>query len=662
MALSGRVNTSGYQGRYYYVTWSASQSIEGNGSTVYWTLGCDGGTSSWYAERTLVVNIAGNTVVNKSDRIQRYKGGITSGSIYIPHNSNGDASFSISIQAAVYGSSINCTGDGSFWLNNIPRKSELSVPTGILGEEQTISVTRKSNDFTHTIKYECGNYNGVICDKSNVTSLTWTPLLEFANSEINSTSVGINITIETFNGNSSIGSITKTYVYDIPNTIAPTVSFDVSDLTNNLSLYSAYVQHKSKLKIDIAAQGSYGSTIKTYAVNADDKYYGDKNVTTDIINNSGDLLISTSVTDSRGRTAFTTKNIKVLEYNTPQISNLQVRRSNADGSSNSGGQYLCVIFTANVSALNNKNTSKYVIKYKKKQDSSFIDNVLNTYNGVYTVTEGKYIFKADIASSYDIVLEVTDSFTSVSRSGTGSVTKKLFSWLSRGLGFAFGKVAEIENALEVAFDTYIQNNLYVNGSVVDIQSEKVHVSATQGLTYDIPVLDQGDCNELIQSGKYYIGDNGKNRPSAQNGWLESQLYSTDYCYQSFISNTGDSYERIMQTGVWGDWSQLADKIIAQGISGIWHYKKYRSGLAEIWGQHSLKTTNLYGLGLTMDTPAYPFPFISSPVITATFGAESDANACLKYVKSVTTKAEVYGYCKSTNISCWFNIQAIGMYK
>ena len=142
MALEGSVSTNGYQGRYYYVNWKATQSIPNNGSTISWTLGCAGGTSSWYAERTLVVVINGNTVVSKSDRVQRYAGGITSGSLFVPHNANGDASFGISIQVAVYTSSVNCTGSNSFTLNNIPRKSTLSVSNGTLGVAQTLSVTR----------------------------------------------------------------------------------------------------------------------------------------------------------------------------------------------------------------------------------------------------------------------------------------------------------------------------------------------------------------------------------------------------------------------------------------------------------------------------------------------------------------------------------------
>ena len=76
MALSDSVSTNGYEGRYYTVSWSASQSVANNTSTISWTLSCAGGSSSWYAERTLVVTVAGKTVVNKADRVTRYAGNI----------------------------------------------------------------------------------------------------------------------------------------------------------------------------------------------------------------------------------------------------------------------------------------------------------------------------------------------------------------------------------------------------------------------------------------------------------------------------------------------------------------------------------------------------------------------------------------------------------
>ena len=126
MALSGSFNTGSYDGRYYTLSWSASQSIANNQSTISWTLTANGGNASWYAERTVEVVIAGSTVYSKTARVQRYKGTVASGTLTLSHDSVGNKSFSASVRTAVYYSSVNCTGSGSWSLDTIPRQANLT--------------------------------------------------------------------------------------------------------------------------------------------------------------------------------------------------------------------------------------------------------------------------------------------------------------------------------------------------------------------------------------------------------------------------------------------------------------------------------------------------------------------------------------------------------
>ena len=79
MATSGSFNTSSYDGRYYQLSWTATQSVTNNQSTISWTLKALGGNSSWYAERTVKVVLAGATVYSKTDRVSRYTGTVASG-------------------------------------------------------------------------------------------------------------------------------------------------------------------------------------------------------------------------------------------------------------------------------------------------------------------------------------------------------------------------------------------------------------------------------------------------------------------------------------------------------------------------------------------------------------------------------------------------------
>ena len=58
---------------------------------------------------------------------------------------------------------------------------------------------------------------------------------------------------------------------------------------------------------------------------------------------------------------------------------------------------------------------------------------------------------------------------------------------------------------------------------------------------------------LTKSCTWYLGNGSTNRPLDQNGWLISRSYSTDYCHQTYITNTGGIYRRMMQSGKWSIW-------------------------------------------------------------------------------------------------------------
>ena len=91
-----------------------------------------------------------------------------------------------------------------------------------------------------------------------------------------------------------------------------------------------------------------------------------------------------------------------------------------------------------------------------------------------------------------------------------------------------------------------------DASTIKLVGGRVHVAARKAFTYDIPVMT-GDCNKLVYSGKYYLENGSTNRPVDKNGWLESMLYSTDYCHQTYTTYTGERYTRMMQEGTWKAW-------------------------------------------------------------------------------------------------------------
>lgn len=577
MATSGSTSVAATSYDTLKFSWTRSgYSIADNTSTISWTLSLIASSSGYISSSaakawSVTVNgtkYSGTNYIGISNNATKT---LASGTTVISHNDDGTKTFSYSFSQEF---SINFngwvgtkTGSGSGTLDTIPRKSTLSVSNGVLGTAQTLTVSMKSTSFTHTITYECGSYSGTICTKSTSTSISFTPSLDFAFGAPNGTQVYVSFTIETFNGSTSIGTNTYSIWCDIPDSIIPTLSFTVNDAMGYLSTYGGYIQGKSKFTISITASGTYGSTIKAYKTEADGKTFTDSSFTTEVISNYGVLTIKVTVTDSRGRTATASVDVTVLAYDPPKITAMTVKRCDSDGSSNSSGEYLAVTFSATILPLNTYNTATYKVSYKKVSDSSYTTVTVSSVAGKYTVQDCVYIFAADTSTSYDITLTATDAFASVTKTGSGSSISVLFSALKKGLGWAFGKVAELEGYLEVKFKAWFYDDVQVDGAL--IASSKAtfnsgisvsggatisggeHVNG--GLTYEIPTK-QTDIDEMLTSGKYYMGNNATNKPESANGWLGVRNYGDgNYCYQDYISYTGNAYERWRNAGTWDDW-------------------------------------------------------------------------------------------------------------
>ena len=118
------------------------------------------------------------------------------------------------------------------------------------------------------------------------------------------------------------------------------------------------------------------------------------------------------------------------------------------------------------------------------------------------------------------------------------------------------------NELQLSASQIISLKSFEGGITFDVQSYQGNgqpikfykgVNFSKGWTQYIPTLEYGNCNEITESGYYYIGSKGTNRPENTNGWLECMKYSTNYCAQTYTTITGHKYTRYMQNGTWGAW-------------------------------------------------------------------------------------------------------------
>lgn len=574
MALSGTVKTNAdSNGRYYQLTWSATQSIANNTSTISWTLSAQGYSGYWVAERTLYVTIDGATVYNKSDRVERKVGTIKTGTKTITHNSNGSRSFTITVGAAVYGTSVNCKGSGTFALNTIGRASTLNVSGGTLGVAQTITADRKVSSFTHTLTWECGSYSGTIATKSTATSWSFTPPLELANTATKLYPVGVYFKLTTYNGSTVVGTSDQTVVMDIPTSIKPTCTVNITDPTGYSDTYGGYIQNKSKMKITVTATPAYGSPIASYSIIVNKNQYNYNPATTGVITTSGSNTIIGKATDERNRTGSVTTTINVLAYSSPKIT-FTMYRCDQDGTENMTGSYCKVTYKAVITSLSNKNSKSIKLRYKKTSDTTYTSRTINM--SAYT-QEGSEIFSAEDGSSYNVQMQAIDSFETSTTTAELSTGFSIMHIAASGKGLAIGKISQADE-FEVGMDAKFYSGAHFN----------------KGFTEDIPNIANSDCNTIVASGHYYAYTDTANKPEDKNGWLTVKSHSDNaWCYQEFVTYDGHRYFRHRSGGSWYGWERLdvvdyVDYVLKIGETKLgWNYRKWANGTIELWDEKYL---------------------------------------------------------------------------
>lgn len=452
MASSGSFNTSAYDGRYLTFSWSEkSQSIANNTTTISWTLkGAGGDSYTWYTSGNFKVVIAGETVYFSSTRIKLYNGTtVASGTYTFSHNGDGSKSFAVSAEAGIYAYAVNCSGSKTFTLDTIARKSTLSASNGILGTAQTLSVSRQASNLTHTITYKCGSASGTICTKSSATSYSWTPPLSLASQNTSGTSVSIVFTITTYSGSTNIGSSTRTISGAIPESVKPSLSVVIDDITGIDDIYGSPVKGLSKIKVTPTATTAYSSPIASYTIKANGVTYSTSTATTGFLTTSGSSIVSVTVKDKRGRSATWSKTLTVLNYTGPTVNSLIVKRCDQNGAENQQGEYVQVTFSAAISSVGSKNTAAYSLRYKKTTNTAWTTVGFSALNNKYTVTNHVYIFAADGNFSFDVQVTATDRHSTATRSTNVSTAYTLFNCHPSGTGFALGKISESINKFEV---------------------------------------------------------------------------------------------------------------------------------------------------------------------------------------------------------------------
>ena len=259
----------------------------------------------------------------------------------IHHNADGTAYVTGNVSVVTGVSSGTVYASTSWSPPTIPRASKLTFDTvePTLGGNLVIYTNRASSAFTHTLRYRYnyGANTGTIA--TNVgSSYTWQIPMSIANTVTSSTSLKIAIIVDTYNGGTLIGTTERSDVYiQFPSSMVPKIdSWTLSDTGKSSAIFAKkgeFTQSISVLKNVVTASGVYGSTITKYELSYNG---GPAKSSTDstfslsppeVFTNAGtNIPIKLTITDTRGRTASTTKNVTVLPYSPPNLKGSWVKR------------------------------------------------------------------------------------------------------------------------------------------------------------------------------------------------------------------------------------------------------------------------------------------------------------------------------------------------
>ena len=328
----------------------------------------------------------------------------------------------------------------------------VSSSSASLGSALTISTNRSNNAATHTLSYRFGNASGLIGSDVG-DAVSWTPPLSLASEIPRATSGVCTITCNSFINGKMTGSRTCTVTLTVPSTVAPSISSVILQDTNETvaAKIGAFVKSLSTLSVAITAEGVYGSCISSYRTMLDGATYTAASFTAGKkLSAAGDMTLTVSVTDSRGRTATYTTVFQVLDYAVPSIRQFSVERCNADGSSAQvDGTKARFSFQGSVSPLNNKNSFSCVVYYKLKNAEAWTQAyAVNAASYTLAVSNQLLSQTYDALSSYDVKIRLADYFQKVEQAVSIGTKGVILDFLADGTGIGIGKVAETPGAIE----------------------------------------------------------------------------------------------------------------------------------------------------------------------------------------------------------------------
>ena len=508
---------------YFWVQWSQnSQNIEDNSTIINWSCGFHPG-HKYYLNAikmsSVVINgvevYSGGTYSNITDYQDRT---FASAAMKIAHNPDGSKSFTVSgFSGWIYESGTTYASSQTFTLPTIPRASSVSCSTANIGSNATITISRASSSFTHTLSYTFGSLSGTIATKTSSTSVSWTIPTTFYAQIPNDKSGTGTITCYTYNGSTLIGS-KPTYFTATVNesaskpTLNPTAVDSNATTTALTGDSSKFIKYYSNASVSTGASARNSATLKSQKIICGAKSISSASGTINAVE-SGSFTFS--ATDSRGYPTTQTLNKTLIEYIKLTCSlNAGAPTTSGVATLKISGNYWDGTFGAVANTL--------TVQYRYKiQGGSYGDWTTvsatksnNTYNATATISG------LDYQTTYVFQARAIDKLATINTDEQARRTTPIFDWSKNDFN--------VNGTLKV-------NNTNIFDLIYPVGSFYISAKSTN------PAILFGGTWEQIQ-GRFLLGRSSSYPVGSMGGEAEHTLTSHEIpSHKHYVGQPGNTY-------------------------------------------------------------------------------------------------------------------------
>lgn len=238
------------------------------------------------------------------------------------------------------------------------------------------------------------------------------------------------------------------------------ISWALSDPTGMYEQYNTFLKNVANtINVTLLIDARYGALIRATYRNPEGSNPGNRGFVLDeaaaITTGSASFAIS-NITNYSGQSVYVgawvfsgnytllsdTYLVPILTYTVPSLPVASIHRCDSDGTANDNGDHCRIDWAVAITPINNQNSKKLTIRHPEGTTEF---DPLDSYT-----QSGSLIVAASTESTYEIDFTVADDLNTITKSLRLSTAQAVLDLLYGGGGIAFGKVANVQDAVEIS--------------------------------------------------------------------------------------------------------------------------------------------------------------------------------------------------------------------